>query len=117
MTIIDNLTDASFQTTDLILPDNTVATLMLSYRPRTKRWVADVGYAPLNFQVYGLALCCFPNVLRAWRNILPFGLGSLTSDGTDPFDINDFATGRVTVLLLTAPDVEAVETKIIGAPA
>jgi hypothetical protein len=117
MTNIDNLTNSSDQTTLLILPDNSVATLRLRYRQRTQRWIADVGYANKNFQANGINLTCFPNVLRAWRNILPFGIGFMTADFTDPFDINDFQTGRVQAYLLNAADVALVETQIIGRPA
>ncbi len=116
MTQIDNLTNAADQTSTLILPDNTAATLRLRYRPRTQRWIADVGYAGKNFQVNGINCCCFPNILRAWRGILPFGIAFMTADQTDPFDINDFSTGRVSAYLLNAADVAAVETQIIGRP-
>lgn len=117
MTRIDNLTDASDQTTTLILPDNTAITLRLRFRPRTQRWTADVGYAAKNFQANGLNLCCFPNVMRPWREILPFGLAFMTADFTDPFQLQDFVTGRVGVYLLDAADVASVETNIIGRPA
>ncbi len=122
MTIIDNLTDAADQTTTLILPDNTAATLRLRYRPRTKRWLADVGYpnATLDgkpFQANGIDVCCFPNVMRAWREILPFGIAFLTADFTDPMVVEDFASGRVTAFILNADDVLAVEANVIGRPA
>jgi hypothetical protein len=119
MTIIDNLTAASDQTTVLVLPDNSTATLRLRFKPRTQRWVADVAYANTGFQLFGLNVCTFPNVLRPWRNVLPFGLAFVTSDGTDPFNVNDFASfgdqpARVTVYLLDAADVAAVEAQVIG---
>lgn len=118
MTIIDNLTDAADQTTTLILPDNTAATLRLRFRPRTQRWTADVGYAPKNFQVYGLNVCTLPNILRAWRRILPFGLAVVTPGlMTDPFQLEDFLTGRATIYLLNEADVQEVEDTIIGRPA
>lgn len=118
MTLIDNLTDAADQTTTLILPDNTAATLRLRYRPRTQRWTADLGYTPKNLQVNGLNVCTLPNILRPWRRIIPFGLAVVTVGlATDPFDLNDFLTGRATVYLLNADDVAAVEDTIIGRPA
>lgn len=116
MTQIDNLTDAADQTSILILPDNTAASLRLHFRPRTQRWTADVAYAAKNFQANGINVCCFPNIMRPWRGILPFGVAFVTADFTDPFQISDFATGRVAVYLLTADDVAAVETQIIGRP-
>lgn len=117
MTIIDNLTDAADEQTTLILPDNTSGTLRLRYRPRTQRWIADVGYAPNNFQVYGLNVTTFPNILRPWRRLIPFGIAIVTVGlTTDPFDLNDFLTGRSTAYLLSADDVAEVEASIIGRP-
>lgn len=117
MTQIDNLTDAADQTSTLILPDNTAVTMRLRFHPRTSRWVADVGYAAQNFQVNGLNLCCMPNVMRPWRGTLPFGIAFMTADLTDPFNLNDFASGRVAVYLLNAADVALVESQIIGGKA
>lgn len=116
MTLVDNLTDAADQTTTLILPDNTTASLRLRYRPRTQRWVADLTYAPAGLTINGLNICCLPNVLRPWRRILPFGLAFMTPDFTDPFQLTDFLTGRCSVYLLTAEDVAAVEETVIGRP-
>lgn len=118
MTLIDNLTDAADQTTTLILPDNTAATLRLRFRPRTQRWVADVGYTANNFQANGLNVCALPNILRPWRRIIPFGLAVVTPGFlTDPFQLEDFLTGRATVYLLDTSDVAAVEQTVIGRPA
>lgn len=117
MTRVDNLTDAADQTSTLVLPDNTAVTLRMRFRPRTGRWVADVGYAATGFQANGLNVCCFPNIMRPWRGVLPFGIAFVTADFTDPFQLQDFATGRVAVYLLDAADVAAVESAVIGRPA
>ncbi len=117
MRIVDNLTDAADQTTTLILDDNTAATLRLRYKPRTKRWIADVAYAPAGLDMKGMNVCALPNVLRPWRRLIPFGLAFVTPGFlTDPFDINDFLTGRCVVYLLNAEDVKAVESTVIGRP-
>ncbi len=118
MRLVDNLTDAADQTTTLILDDNTAATLRLRFQPRTGRWVADVGYAPANFQVNGLNVCALPNVMRAWRRVLPFGLAFVTPGyKTDPFQLTDFLSGYCSVYILNAADVAAVEASVIGRPA
>lgn len=122
MTIIDNLTAAADQTTILILPDQTTATLRLRFRPRTQRWTADVGYANVvldgvPFQANGINVCCFPNILNPFRDVLPFGLAFMTADFTDPFQLTDFASGRVKVYLLNPADLVVVKNQIIGRPA
>ena len=112
--IIDNLTNFADQVTQLQLPDGTVAILELIFNGTTERWTMNLTYNNLSYN--GIGVCCYPNILRQWRNILPFGIACVTSDGTDPFDINDFYSGRVVLYLLTSSDVEAIEVEVIGGP-
>lgn len=114
MTTIDNLTGFADQQTVLILDSGLTATLELVYNGATERWTMNLNY---NGKAYnGIGICDYPNVLRQWKNILPFGVACATSDQTDPFNINDFATGRVTLYLLTAADVLEIEVSVFGAP-
>lgn len=114
MTLIDNLTNFANQQTTLILDDGTTVDLVLLFNAATDRWVMSVTY--LDKIIESLGLCTLPNVLRQWMNVLPFGIACVTADQTDPFDINDFSTGRVKLYLLTAADVAQIETKIYTAP-
>lgn len=115
MTSVDNLTDSANQRVGLILSDGSVATADLRFCGATERWVMDVSYGG---EVHrGLGVCTHPNLLRQWQDVLPFGISFVTADMTDPFDVNDFATGRVKVYLLDAADVRAVEVSVFGAPA
>jgi len=114
MTRVDNLTSFADQRTILILEDGTTASLELVYHGVTQRWVANIVYGGVT--INGLGLCCHPNILRQWRNLLPFGLSVVTDDQTDPFNINDFSSGRVDLFLLTVADVAAVEATLFGAP-
>lgn len=114
MTLVDNLTNFANQQTVLVLQDGTTATLTLTFDAATERWVANLAYG--NTVINGLGLCTYPNIIRQWRNVLPFGLAIVTADQTDPFDINDFSDGRVKMYLLTKDDVQQVENQIFTAP-
>lgn len=114
MNLIDNLTAFSDQETNLILEDRSVAVVRFKFDANTERWRIDVTYG--NHVLNGIGLCCHPNILRQWRNVIPFGLMCSTSDQTDPVRSVDFATGRVKMYLLNAEDVQFVETNIMGAP-
>lgn len=114
MTQIDNLTDFANQQTVLILDDGNTAAVNFVFDAATERWVISVTYGTKVLN--GIGLCCSPNILRQWKNVLPFGLACVTADQTDPFDINDFASGRVKMYLLTAADVEQVERDVFTAP-
>lgn len=111
---IDNLTGFADQLSVLQLPDGTVANMELIFNGTTERWTMNIVYG--NFVCSGIGVCCYPNVLRQWRNILPFGIACTTSDQTDPFNINDFASGRALLYILSAADVQAVEIQIFGGP-
>ena len=114
MTKIDNLTNFAYQQTVLILEDSTSAIVTITFNGATERWTASIEYGSHTFN--GIGLCTHPNILRQWKNILPFGLSIVTADQTDPFDINDFSDGRVSLYLLNEADVQQVETDVYSAP-
>lgn len=113
--LINNLTDFADQVTTLQLPDGTTTTLELIYQGATERWVLNLVYG--DFIANGVGICCYPNVLRQWKNILPFGIACVTADQTDPFAPTDFSSGRATLYLLTAEEVISLEDTVFGAAA
>lgn len=107
MLYINNLTADAFQNLTLTGIPGIQVSLNLSYRPRVQQWYADVGYG--SFALQGLAVVCSPNLLRQWKNVLPFGLACLRTDGLDPYTINDFADGIANLFFLDSADVIAIE--------
>lgn len=110
---IDNITASASQVSQVLLGDGTSFQLALRYHGATQRWVADVEYEDRTIQ--NLGLCIHPNVLRQWSRVFPFGIAVVSSGQVDPFDVNDFATGRVSLYLLDQDDVTAVEDDVFGA--
>jgi hypothetical protein len=53
-------------------------------------------------------------MLRAFRNILPFGLACTVADGMEPVFLTDFSEGRASIYLLQAEDIDTVEAFING---
>lgn len=116
MVTIDNISDDSSQKISISLDDGTVVVLTLNYRPAIQRWTVDVVRTDSSeFEVNGLMICVHPNLLRQWRNLIPFGLACTTIDGVDPIDINDFVSGRATLYILGSDNVTAIESAIMGA--
>lgn len=115
MTVIDNLINYANQVATLILPDKSTAQLALLYNNSTQRWTWSLVYGSTT--INGQNLCCHPNILRQWLNVLPFGISCVTADQTDPLYVTDFFTGRVTLYLLTAADVQTIERNVFGQPA
>jgi hypothetical protein len=109
--IIDNLTNNPNQTSTVVLSDGTTVEFNFRFMDTASPafWVFDVVYDTLGFEVNNINLSTHPNILRQWKNILPFGLLVNSSDGLDPLDINDFINGRITLVLLDKTGIAAVE--------
>ncbi len=112
MKLISNLSNEADQIAKVVLADGSVATFDFVYLPAIERWAFSVSHPDIDL---GRAiLCAGPNVLRSFKNVIPFGLGCYTTDGADPFYIEDFASGRVTLYVLDASEVGFFETAIFG---
>lgn len=84
--------------------------LFMRYLPSQQFWMMDIGYN--DFQANGLLVVTSPNLLRAFKNIIPFGLACTTVDGNDPYYIDDFSLQRASLYLLTQAEVEAMEEEL-----
>lgn len=118
---INGLTNQATQVVDLVLEDGSRATLALSFRPQQNGWFYDLSWPgttalPLPFQAQNLRLVTAGNLLRQFRDFLPFGLAVFTPDNSDPMTQNCFVDGTVDLVLLGAADVEAVEAAVYAAP-
>jgi hypothetical protein len=87
-------------------------TLTLEYLPRSQSWNFSIEY--LEQVINGIRLTNSPNVLRQFKNTLPFGIMCSTNDGLDPFFITDFESGRATISLLNEEEVQEVEETVYG---
>ena len=85
----------------------------IEYKPTQEEWYFSLIYGTTI--INGRKVCNFPNMLRQWKNIIPFGLACVISDGGEPNFLEDFTTGRATLLLLNAQDVLDVETYVLEA--
>jgi len=81
----------------------------LRYMPTQMLWLMDIEYN--DFKTCGIAVTSSPNMLRNYKNLIPFGIACVTGDGLDPYYIDDFSSGRSAMYLLNAADVLEVEKK------
>lgn len=116
MVLLQTLTNRPAQRVDVMLADGTIFSLTLYYRLSVQRWMFDVAYK--SFVSNGMSLCVHPNILRNWRQVIPFGLAILSSDGADPFNVEDFINGRISLYVLDQTldntDVDDVEREVFG---
>ena len=113
MQLLSAITDAADQLLAVSLPDGSVAQLELFYRPAIQRWTVDINHPLLN--MHGFNLTQGPNILRQWRNIVPFGMALISKNGLDPMYAEDFSNGNCQLYILTPGEVELVETEILNA--
>ena len=113
MTKIEGITDAPNQDMSVILEDGTRVEINLRYKPNQSGWFVDVIRG--EWAARGLRLVASPNMLRQWKNVIPFGLGVYTLNQREPMLLDSFTT-TTKLLLLTEADVAAQETEIFAAP-
>lgn len=111
--MIDNISDDAYQQTKVKLDDGSIVYVDLIYTPATQRWVMNVTWG--TFSVLGVGLCVHPNLLNQHRNRIPFGIACASSDGADPFDVQDFTNGRIALYVLNEADVADVAATLLGA--
>jgi len=112
MRIITEFTDNPKQTCTLVLENQETVSFNLYFYETQLSWYFDFTYNDIvsngNKVVLGM------NILRSFKHIIPFGLAFQANDGVEPFAVDDFTTGRVSVYLLSADDVEASEVNVYG---
>lgn len=106
---ISKLTNNGRQSTNIVGENGEVIPFSLTFMPTQNCWYFNIAYAPQEFAANGLLLTNSPNILHQFKNLIPFGIACITTDGYEPQFLNDFIDGRVTMFLLTEAEVLEVE--------
>jgi hypothetical protein len=109
MTEITGITLDPKQNMTLVLPDNSTAPFYLEYIDSQQGWFFSISYGSNWTGVTYQRIVTGANMLRAYRNIIPFGLGCMTTDGLEPIFISDFFNGRASLFILDSIDVQSFE--------
>jgi hypothetical protein len=114
MQYISGITNNLNQTFSISTINGTTATINLYYESNQQGWFFNLTWNGSNpaYEVNGNRITVFPNLLRQYQYILPFGLGCTTSDGYDPYNLSDFSDGYAQLFILTEAQVKALETTI-----
>ena len=81
----------------------------IEYSDQQQGWFWALTYK--NITINGSRLVTSPNILRSYKNILPFGISIQTDDFSEPILLNDFETERVKFYLLTPDEVDIIEAE------
>ncbi len=107
MRFLNKITIAAYQQFFLTGDAGLNITMTLRFMPSQQMWVMDLAQGA--FIANGIQIVAAPNLIRNFRNIIQFGMACLTTDGLDPFYIDDFSNQRVGLYLLTAAEVVQIE--------
>lgn len=110
MQVITTLTNHPNQLHTLVLENNETATFRLYYYGRMQEWYYDLEYKDLT--INGAKVVLTPNSLRQFRKIIPFGIAFFADSYVEPFEIEAFSSGRVSMGILTSEEVEQVESEV-----
>ena len=109
---ISGITDSPKQRFSVMSDDGKMIEIKLYFISSQIGWFFDVEYDGIVSNCHRLTNC--PNILREKQNIFPFGIGCSVSDGEEPWFLNDFISGRVTLYLMSKEDVETIERDLYG---
>jgi len=112
MNLLNEITDDPKQKMTVVTPQGDEFDFYLEFRETQGLWFCNIAFK--DTVINGLGLVCGANILRQWKNILPFGLAVGSSDVGDPYYIDDFVNGRIQVFVLTEAEVKATEEEYYG---
>lgn len=110
---IEGITAEAKQRHAVVLPDNTVFTILLVYKPLQLAWFIE-EFVYKDFILRGVTVSNYPNILHQWRNILPFGIGCYTNSNREPTQQEDFESEASKLYVLEASEVDAYQEYLNG---
>lgn len=108
---IVSLSDDPKQKLNFVLETGEKIVLDFVFVNSQKGWFLSIEYG--SFVIRNRRIVTSPNMIRAFRNILPFGIACITTDKQEPIYKDDFLSGRATLYVLNETDVEYVENTVI----
>lgn len=110
MKLITSFTSDAAQSLTIALDDGSLVNFSIYYVANQQGWFFNLTYG--SFTLNGARLVVSPNMLRAFRNVISFGLACVSLDGYEPLYITDFTSGRILIYSLNSSDVSSAETLI-----
>lgn len=112
MNQLTTISDEADQLLYVNLPDGTLVTVNLAYLAGTQRWMMNLTYKDV--VINGIGVCVHPNLLRQFREQIPFGFSCTATNGIDPIASDDFTNLRCAFFLLSESDIAEIEKVVFG---
>lgn len=109
---VNQITSDYKQSQTLVLPSGAQIQLYMEYKPQQLGWFMNITYG--SFILNTFRVCTSANLLRQFKNILPFGMSIQTSDNYEPTQLQDFSSGYAQMFILTQQEVTQYEEFLSG---
>ena len=110
MNIVTTITNDPRQSFQVALDTGDTIYFNLYFFQTQNNWYYDFTYN--DYTCNGSRVALSPNSIRHLRNILPFGIAFLSDGNVEPFNLDDFKSGRVQMAILDSAEVQEVEELI-----
>lgn len=109
---VTTLTDSPKQKFSIPLETGEKVAFRFYFDPTQMSWYFDFE---INQKQYnGNKVVLGDNILRMYKQLIPFGLQVKANFSIEPFKLDDFSSGRVEIYILSRDDVKYVEGKVFG---
>jgi hypothetical protein len=112
MKLVEGLTSDPKQTIFLAIEGYDKAILSLEYKPNQYGWFYSLSWG--TFTVDNIRVARDQNILRQFKNLIPFGIAIITVNGVDPVLPDEFLS-NTSVYILTSDEVKIIEAAYYGA--
>ncbi len=109
---INTITSDAVQSFQVPLDDGGTVYFKLYFYITQNSWFFDFTYN--DYTCNGSRVVLTPNALRHLKNILPFGIAFLCEKQVEPFKLDDFSTGRITMNILNKEEVQQLEDEVFN---
>lgn len=113
MNLIQQITSDPLQKQTIILADGSPLTITVSFRPMQFGWFfEEITWGDVTIE--GMRICVSPNMLRQFKNLIPFGIACFSAGNREPTQQDDFSSGAASLYVLSEADVQAYEDILSG---
>lgn len=112
MYLITGISDDPKQNLNLILYNGKTLLLNLEFKSMQLGWFGSLVYGDVT--INNFRIMTSPNMLRQFKNIIPFGLSCLVNGNQEPMLKQDFLSKRASLYILNENEVDTIEGVISG---
>lgn len=106
---ITEITSEARQLLTITTEAQDIFTLELNYSDLQQSWFYNLTFGDII--INGRKIITSPNILRTFKNVLPFGITVTSTDAGEPIFIDDFTSNRIALYVLEESEVTENETE------